>query len=320
MKRILKIGGSLILLLVIILAVGFIVINNSDIPTYEVEKIEVKVTPTAESIERGHKLVSMLCASCHKDPATGKLTGTRMPDAPPEFGVVYSPNITQDKKYGIGEWTDGEIYTLLRTGVKKNGQYAPPYMVKLPHMADEDLHAIIGFLRSGHKLVAADPTPDKPSEPSFLTKLLCKIEWKPFPFPEKEIQLPDSSETLELGKYLAHNLDCFVCHSADFKTNNYLEPELSKGYFAGGNKPYNREGRVVLSSNLTPHPESGIGKWTKEQFISAVKFGIMENEAPLQYPMLPYSALEEYEVNAIYEYLKTIPPIDNPVKRSLYDS
>ena len=106
------------------------------------------------------------------DRATGKLTGQRMKDAPAEFGEIHAPNITQDKTYGIGEWTDGEIVRLLRTGIKRDGQYAPPYMAKLPLMADEDIDAIISFLRSDHRMVIAESKPDTPTKPSLLTKVL----------------------------------------------------------------------------------------------------------------------------------------------------
>lgn len=238
-----------------------------------------------------------------------------MYDAPPEFGEIYSPNITQDKKHGIGEWTDAELLYLLRTGIKRDGKYAPPYMAKLPTMADEDINALIAFLRSDDPLVAANSTPDQPSQPSFLTKLLCKVAWKPFPMPTSPIELPDTTNTLALGKYLAHNLDCFSCHSADFKTNDFMNPEMSEGYFGGGNKTLNLEGQIILTSNLTPDSETGIGQWDEAAFIKAVKFGLKEGEHPLQYPMVPYAMLSNTEVSAIYQYLKTIPAIVNKVER-----
>ena len=162
----------------------------------------------------------MLCVNCHSDPKTGKLTGTQMLDAPTEFGKIFSANITQDKTHGIGDWTDAELMYLLRTGIKKDGKYAPPYMAKLPTMADEDIEAIIAFLRSDDPLVAADATEDFPTEPSLLTKFLCMVAFKPLPMPKQEIILPDTTDKIALGKYLAHNLECFSCHSADFKTNN----------------------------------------------------------------------------------------------------
>lgn len=306
----------IIVIVLLILAGGFFTfISLRGIPTYEVEKIEYEVKSTRAVVERGRKLSMMLCANCHRDPETRKLTGKWMADAPPEFGKIYAPNITNDLEYGIGDWTDGEIKYLLRTGIKRDGQYAPPYMAKLPKMADSDINAIIAFLRSDDPMVNDGHVTDQSSEPSFLTKMLCQFAFKPLPLPDKKITLPDPQDTLALGKYLAHNLECFSCHSADFKTNNFLEPSESEGYFGGGNRPLNREGEVILTSNLTPH-ETGIGNWTEAAFIKAVKYGLKEGEPALRYPMLPYTQLTDAEVSAIYKYLQTIPPIDNKLVRS----
>ena len=318
MKKVLKIVGLGLGVVVLLIGIAILYISANDIPSYEVEKIDYKANSSPEAIARGEKLALMLCASCHLNHQTNKLTGEKMIDAPPEFGEIYSQNITQDKTYGIGDWTDGELLYLLRTGIKRNGQYSPPYMAKLPQMADEDINAIISFLRSDHSMVKADPTPDTPPKPSLLTKLLCRIAFKPFPMPTKAISLPKEDQTVELGKYLAHNLDCFSCHSADFKTNDFLNPELSAGYFAGGNKPLDMEGRVMLTPNLTPDQETGIGNWTKEDFVMALKYGQIKGAKALTFPMLPYSQLTDAEAGAIYEYLQTIPPIKNKVERSLY--
>lgn len=319
MKTIAKIFGIGIFLILVVIGASFAYVGFSDIPSYEIVKVNHQVISTPKSIERGEKLVSMLCAGCHLDYETRKLIGKKMMDAPTEFGTIYSQNITQDIEYGIGNWSDGELIYLLRTGIKKDGQYSPPYMAKLPNMADEDIDAIISFLRSNHSMVLADGTPDYPSEPSLLTKLLSRVAFKPFPMPTAKIELPDSTNQLELGKYLAVNLECFSCHSADFKTNDFLNPSLSVGYFAGGNKPLNNEGLVMNTPNLTPDEETGIGNWSKSQFVKAVKYGQKEGETALQYPMQPYTQLSDYEAGAIYEYLKTIPAIQNKVERSVYN-
>ena len=318
MKKVLKKIGIVLLSLAIIIGIVFLYIGMSDIPSYEVKKINYVVESDSTIIARGEKLSDMLCASCHLNKETGKLTGKRMLDAPPEFGIIYSQNITQDPTHGIGDWTDGELVYLLRTGIKRHGQYSPPYMAKLPNMADDDLNAIIAFLKSDNPMVVADATPDIPTDPSLLTKILCRVAFKPFPMPIEKIEMPDANNKVELGKYLAHNLDCFSCHSSDFKTNNFLQPELSKGYFAGGNKPLDEKGRIMLTPNLTPDKETGIGNWTKEEFIQAVKYGIKEGEKALTYPMIPYSQLTDAEAEAIYSYLQTIPPIRNKIERSLY--
>ncbi|SHF25483.1 Cytochrome c [Arenibacter palladensis] len=318
MKKVFKIVGIGLGVIVLLIAIALIFISASEIPSYEVEKVDFKVKSSPEAIARGEKLAVMLCASCHINHQTNKLTGQKMMDAPPEFGEIYSQNITQDKTYGIGDWTDGELVYLLRTGIKRDGKYSPPYMAKLPHMADEDINAIISFLRSDHPMVNADPTPDIPPMPSLLTKLLCRVAFKPLPMPTEAIPLPNENDPVELGKYLAHNLDCFACHSADFKTNDLLNPELSEGYFAGGNKPLDLQGRVMLTSNLTPDKETGIGNWSKEDFINALKYGQKKGEKALTYPMLPYPQLTDAEAGAIFEYLQTIPSIKNKVERSIY--
>ena len=300
----------------IVLLLGAAYIQISGIPSYEVKKINYKASITPESVARGKKLALVLCANCHLNTETGQLTGRQMKDAPLEFGKIYSQNITQDKNYGIGSWTDGELLYLLRTGIKRDGKYAPPYMAKLPHMADEDINAIIAFLHSDDPMVVATNVADTPCEPSFLTKFLCHVAFKPMKMPEQKIEMPDTLQPVVLGKYLATNLECFSCHSADFKTNDFENPEKSEGYFGGGNQPLNLEGKVMLTPNLTPDKETGIGNWTEAQFVNALKSGLVENQPALRYPMLPYVHLTDQEAKAIFAYLKTISPIKHKVVRS----
>jgi len=316
MKKVLRILLYIIgaIALIIILFVSYIQIKG--IPSYNTVQIDYRAEYSPERMARGKVLVGTLCIGCHINREVGNLSGGLMPDAPKEFGIIYSQNITNDKQYGIGNWSDAEIMYLLRTGIKKNGEYAPPYKEKLPSLSDEDMASIIVFLRSDDPWVAASSIPDKPCEPSFLTKFLSNTVFKPFPMPDNEILMPDTSNVVEWGGYLAKNMGCYTCHSADFKTNDYLNPEKSVGYFGGGNKPLSLEGEIMLTPNITPDKESGIGNWTKEQFIRAVKSGQVEGQEALRYPMNPYVRLSDDEVAAIYEYLQTIPPIKNKVVRT----
>lgn len=316
MKKALKILLYLIATALLIILVFFLFIQVKGIPTYSTVNIVYNANSNPERLERGKKLVSSLCIGCHINRDVGNLSGGKMPDAPKEFGEIYAPNITNDQEYGIGSWTDAEIMYLLRTGIKRNGKYAPPYMAKLPFLSDEDMASVIVFLRSDDPLVASSSIPDKACEPSFLTKALSNTVFKPLPFPESPIAMPDTANAVQWGRYLALNMECFSCHSADFKTNDFYIPEKSAGYFGGGNKPLNLEGKVVLTPNLTPDMETGIGNWTKDQFIRAVKSGQVESGEALRYPMNPYVRLSDAEVGAIYEYLQTIPPIKNKVERS----
>lgn len=315
MKKVLKFLLIFIGIIVLVVVAGVLFIQVKGIPTYKTEELNYKVTVTPEKVARGKKLATVLCAGCHMNYDTRKLTGKLMLDAPPEFGKVYSQNITQDETYGIGSWTDGEILYLLRTGIKKNGQYAPPYMAKLPHMADEDIEAVIAFLHSDDPMVQAAKVPDHPCEPSLLTKFLCRVAFKPLPLPEKRIEMPDTNNPVEFGRYLVYNLECYTCHSADFKKLNVMDPPKTPGYLGGGNKPLNMEGQVMLTQNITPDKETGIGNWTEEQFVKAVKYGIKEGEPSLRYPMMPYAQLTDKEAKAIFAYLQTVPPIKNDVPR-----
>jgi mono/diheme cytochrome c family protein len=316
MKKFFKYLMMLIGIVIVIVLSGAAFIAVRGIPSYPAEKPDYKVEVTPARVERGKKLAMMLCVNCHKDANTGQLTGEQMLDAPAEFGKVFSQNITQDKTYGIGSWTDGEILFLLRTGIKRDGKYAPPYMAKLPHMSDEDIASVIAFLRSDDPLVAASATVDQPCQPTFLTKFLCAVAFKPLKMPNHAVEMPDTTNPVELGRYLVYNLECWTCHSADFKTMNIENPNQSAGYLGGGNKPLNKEGKVMLTQNITPDPETGIGNWTEEMFVNAVKSGLMQNAPALRYPMVPFAQLTDYEAKSIFAYLKTVPPIKNKVERS----
>src|SRR5204863_7946663 len=131
--------------------------------------------------------VQSLCAACHLDNETSTLAGKPMPDVPSKFGSAHSANITRDRETGIGAWTDGEIAYLLRTGVRRDGRYTPPWMVKLPNMADEDLKDVIAFLRSDDPLLRPVHAKRPACRPSLFTKLLARVAFKPIPYPQAPI-------------------------------------------------------------------------------------------------------------------------------------
>jgi cytochrome c2 len=315
MKRLLKILGIIVGLVVLVVAASASYIHFSGIPSYEPGNITMKVEVTPERVAKGQKIASMLCVECHAD-ESGKLTGHLLQDVPKEFGKIYSKNITHDPEVGIGSWTDGELYYLLRTGIKRDGQYIPPYMVKFPLAADEDIKSIIAFLRSDNYAVQPAKEEAPMSEPSFLTKFLCRVAFKPLPLPAKEVPLPDTNDAVAHGKYLATAVyGCFACHSKDFKTMNELEPEKSEGYFGGGNPLLNMEGKVVYSANITFDP-SGIAQYSEDDFVQAVKNGRKKDGSMTRYPMKPHTQLTDTEVKAIYAYLKTVPKISNAVAKN----
>ena len=317
MRRFFK--ALLIIIIIIAIAAGAfaLYVSQRSIPKYPVQKINIKVESTPERIAQGQKLATMLCHSCHYNEKTDAFTGRELTDAP-DFGKIYSANITHDSIVGIGNWSDGDIIYFIRTGIKPDGQYVPPYMPKLIHISDEDMKSIVAFLRSDNSWVKANTAHMPKSKPSFLTNFLVTIgAAKPFDYPTHVIPGPDTSNKVEWGKYIAlYQMECYTCHSQSFSKNNYYEPEKSPGFFGGGNKLYNTEGKQLYSLNITMDKNTGIGNWSEADFIKAVTTGIVPNNQPaLRQPMQPYANLSDEEVSAIYAYLQTVPTINNKVER-----
>ena len=317
MRKLFKVLLWIILLVIIVAGVFALYVNFRSMPHYAVQEPNIHVEITPQRVARGRKLASMLCFNCHYNSATQKFTGRELTEVT-QFGKIYSANITHDRNAGIGSWTDGQLIYFIRTGLKPDGEYVPPYMPKLIHIADEDLYSVIAFLRSDDAYVQADTTPSKKPQPSFFAKFLVTIKaFEPFEFPKEPIPLPDTTNQIAWGKYIAlYQYECYSCHSKDFAKNDYHFPEKSPGFFGGGNEMNQLDGSPISTLNITPDKETGIGNWSEEDFAKAVRTGVVPNGQPeLHYPMIQFSGLTDNEVSAIYAYLQTVPPIKNKVER-----
>lgn len=115
---------------------------------------------------------------------------------------------------------------------------------------------------------------------------------------------PQKFTQIERGRYLVTLGDCSACH-----TDPGGKP------FAGG-RPIETPFGVIVSANITPDEETGIGKWSENQFDDALRRGIRADGSHL-YPAMPYTAytkMSRRDVDAIGAYLATIPPVHNPVR------
>jgi mono/diheme cytochrome c family protein len=278
---------------------------------YTPQRVTHTVTANATQVQEGKRLTMMMCVGCHINGETKQLTGKRMHDVPGIVGKVYSKNITQDVDKGIGDYTDGELVYLIRTGIAKDGRLMP-YMQR-PNLATKDMDAIIAFLHSNDPMVrpAGVSTPNTKYTP--MGKFGISKFSKPLPYSDTTIKRP--TEKTAYGRYLVDNLGCFHCHSAGFTKLNMLEPERSKGYMGGGQKMKNESGEKISVPNLTFH-ETGIGNWTESDLVRALKEGFNKNNEVLRPPMPMFPELSDDEIGAIYAYLKTVSPIDNKVART----
>ncbi len=300
--------GVILLLLMLVIYVNF-----SGLPHYEnlAEDLVVEITETR--VAEGARLASILCIHCHGS-ADGKLGGAYMPDTE-QFGEIFAPNITQHPEFGITDYTDGELVYLMRTGIRKDGQFVPPWMPDFPNLSDEDLFSIIAFLRSDDPLVQSSENTTPEVKPSFLSKMLARTAFKPLPYPDGPVYAPPVTDKVAFGKYLIDTkFDCFSCHSASFQKIDVMHPEQSKGYLGGGNVFTDKDQNEFPSSNLTMDKETGLGNWTEEDFIKSIRFGINPDQTAFRYPMVPRPLITEEEAATMWAYLQTVPPIHNPGK------
>jgi hypothetical protein len=73
---------------------------------------------------------------------------------------------------------------------------------------------------------------------------------------------------------------------------------------------------VSFTANLTPDPETGLGRWTDDMFIQTLRTGRHQGKGRLILPPMPVkmigSATDE-DLKAIFAYLQSLPPVSNRV-------
>jgi mono/diheme cytochrome c family protein len=77
---------------------------------------------------------------------------------------------------------------------------------------------------------------------------------------------------------------------------------------------------VSFTANLTPDPETGLGKWTEKQFIDTMKTGRHLGIGRPILPPMPWfmiGAAHDDEIKAIFAYLKSLPPVKNKVPQPI---
>jgi mono/diheme cytochrome c family protein len=284
---------------------------------------DVTVQPTPELIARGEYLTHnvMACVDCHSPRDKGLFA------MPPKKGMEFAggecfgeeqgmpgkvcvPNITQDKESGLGQWTDGEIMRAVREGVSRDGRALFPFMPYTYYrsMSDEDLHAVIAYLRT------VKPVQQQVARSEF--GFFFRHIMNTFPEPlEGPVSPPSRASSVEYGRYLTTMGSCKECHTPRGSTG--IKEDLA---FSGGQE-FNFSGVVhVRSANITPDLETGIGKMTRDQFISRFhSFKGVEPEpvSPARQTVMPwpfFAGMSEEDLGAIYDYLRTVKPLENKVE------
>jgi mono/diheme cytochrome c family protein len=113
------------------------------------------------------------------------------------------------------------------------------------------------------------------------------------------------------GKYLVTIMSCTDCH-----TPGYFLGKPDNARFLGGSEVgFKIPPGVFHGPNLTPDKETGLGNWTDDQIITAIRTGKRPDGRELV-PVMPYPAfasLSDADVKAIVAFLRTLPPVKNKV-------
>ena len=322
MKKILKILG--VLLSIILLAVVGLVlyVNLSWEKTFEAPYPEITVTSDSASIARGKYLAfgPAHCATCHvpidkikavDEGAIVPLSGGWELNIPP--GTFRAPNLTPDEETGIGRYTDEELARTLRHMVSPNGTMLFPFM-PFQNMTDEDVASVIAFLRSQEPVRNEVPK----TEYSFLGKALLAMgvmqPQGPSGTPPKRIE---KEVSIEYGSYLANSVaNCNGCHTErNLKTGEFTGPQLAGGMVMPPDDF--TQGFSFVTPNLTPHETGVIAEWSEAQFIERIRAGRVIPTSPM--PWGTYSQMEEVELKAIYQYLMSLDPVENNIDKVVYE-
>ncbi len=147
-----------------------------------------------------------------------------------------------------------------------------------------------------------------------------------------------ASPAVERGRYLVTAMGCHDCHTPWKMGANGPEPDMSRmlsghpqdvrieagvgtsgpwmatvsGTFTAWSGPWG----VSFTANLTPDAETGIGKWTEQDFVATVRSGRHLGRGRPLLPPMPspnVAALNDDDLHAVFAYLRTIPAVKNRV-------
>lgn len=323
-----KILLILVSLIVILVAGLFLFIQLSWNKKYDWPGPELKASTDSAVIAKGKYLVTgpAHCVSCHISSFddlvkadTGDnvplMGGLRLPMGP--LGEIISRNLTSDKLTGLGRYSDEQVFRMMRHGIRPDGVASMPLLMPFWKMADDDMVAIVSYLRS------LEPVKNEVPENNwtFVGKAVRSLTptFKPIEKPDAPESAPAMAPTIERGEYLARYVtNCVGCHTQrDMMTYEAIAPE-----FAGGmefepwpdlHRFLNADTAIWLRTpNITPHPDGALARFkTPQDFINRFRQGRLVAFSPMDWG--PFSRMSDADITAIYMYLNSLQPVDKDI-------
>lgn len=274
-----------------------------------------------ERLTRGQYMYRAgLCANCHTADNKKPLAGGVKIRSP--FGTFYSPNISQDRKTGIGRWSKSDFKKSMRHGISPNGEY---YYPSFPYqnyskITDDDLDDLFFYLQAMPKVVEKNRS-HKLGFPYNQRALLGF--WRalnfttPFQIDESNFQLAEGefrslsgrSDSWNRGAYLVEGaLHCTQCHTPrDSLGSLKLDRWMAGARLLGEKAP---------AGNLTPHKRTGLGNWTESDWITFLDTATTPDGTNMGGKMRAIvtqttSRLSMEDKKAIAEYFQSLRPVRN---------
>lgn len=304
MKRfLLPLTYVLLFVVAVLIAIGFYGYKLGDGQSGQAADGRNSTSSSAELVARGAYLARAgNCMGCHTPRGGPVYAGGRA--IPTPFGSFYTPNITPDKKTGIGSWDQEDFWQSIHAGKSRDGSmlypaFPYPNYTKVTR-ADSD--ALFAYLQS-------IPAVERPNQAHdlrfpFNQRALLGI-WRALYFsPEVYQQDTRQSADWNRGAYLVQGLGhCAACHTS----RNALGASINETLLGGGTL----SGQEWYAPSLTSENEVGLGRWQTSRVHDLLKIGAT-NTGSATGPMaevvtqsLQY--LSDADINAMSMYLKSLP-------------
>jgi hypothetical protein len=221
---------------------------------------------------------------------------------------VYASNLTPA---GIAAYSDGELFRALTAGVTRDGRALFPIMPYTHYrdLAREDLEAVIAYVRRLPAVTNPVPAGKLMFPMSIIVRTIPTDADPPAHAPPRD----DPA----YGRYVINAAACIHCHSQD----DHGTPVKGMEY-AGGVGFTLPDGSKVQSANITPDDDTGIGGWSREQFVQRFRalggkrVPLAAGQANTPMPWTDYGGMSEDDLGAIYGFLRGVKPVKHKVLAS----
>ena len=276
-------------LVAVLLLVVFAVSEWKISRSWDVPVATVETGADSATIAAGRHVAEIRgCLDCHGEDLSGRMVADVMP-----IIRIAATNLTRGRN-GFGSYTDEDFVRAIRSGVRPDGSA----LLLMPSMefraiGPQDLGALISFIRSVPPVdtEAVNQTVGPVGRLLYLLGQAPLVPAELIDHSDGAFSQPDVAATEEYGEYIA--IGCTGCHGADY---------------TGGPMPGNPPG--VIPANLTPDVETGIGSWSREDFMSFFATGVRPDGTTVD-AMMPWQvglSMTDIEREALWLYLRSLSP------------